>query len=734
MSGSERGKIIAFRADRLGARLVSLMNAMRIAEEVGADFNCAWTETTGVGDVFNDPTELFDERFVRDRFLSPAAWANARPKAVLLRPGAAGSKAENAEIVRNGQDIIVGNAFGVILLTGESLADITPKFREQLCRIPFSEPVTSAMRAADSALAGHTAYHIRRGDLTDDLKAMNKPWPHKMVPNEFYEIHMQERLGTSAGVVLFSDDPDTIKHYRTAFPGLKTLSDVIDDAGLSEAQRDLVELYAMARCATIIAPERSAFSSTAADLFGATKLPIAEALGEALTDQANEALMERIETSPDSFAGDGDIGQSLVHVGTWLEKQKRWEDAARVFSDQVQGGLNISFVYPRTMTFQHYAADVEGVKATATAMEGRNVVHSKDLVNAKILQGFAHLRSGNPKLGLQHVANGFWHDSGAGLARNVVPVMVELGWLNATNFLPITPLQRSIDRRRGPVKSLSKDLPGIETLIEGELPEAVGRLETALWDWAPLLQSVSINAAMRTGAIERVIRILENAKAGPELAAELSSQLAILNAMNGAPNTAKSELDALAEQHPGNWQIWQRLSHVHWMKRQIPTACRAAEHAVAAMPDVPLLRAWLGMIQLRARQSEAAVENLRIADSADTGLATITQLYAQALSTLGQTAQALKVVRKARLLAPQEIRAAILEAQLLKDVGRPHEAAAELQQLVEWQCATGRVFVELVELLRQVDEEALAAEVAGLGSQRFPNHRGIVALFHELAA
>ena len=35
MGNATRGRIIAFRADRLGARLVSLMNAMRIADVTG---------------------------------------------------------------------------------------------------------------------------------------------------------------------------------------------------------------------------------------------------------------------------------------------------------------------------------------------------------------------------------------------------------------------------------------------------------------------------------------------------------------------------------------------------------------------------------------------------------------------------------------------------------------------------------------------------------------------------
>ena len=734
MEPASRGRIIAFRADRLGARLVSLMNAMRLAEIANTDFACAWTETTGVGDIFNDPSELFDASFVDRHFLPADAWKTARPKAEIWRIAQNDTETDLRGIVDQGQDLIVGNAFGVITVRGEDATAAVDGFRAQLGRIPFSAPVAEAMRAADAALVGCTAYHIRRGDLTDDLKAMNKAWPHKMVPNEFYEIHMRERLAASGGVVLFSDDPETVAHYCAAFPSIKMVADVIETGDLTEAQRDLVELYAMARCETIIAPARSAFSSTAADLFGATKLPIADALGPHLSEQAHQALLTRLETEPERFSGDGDIGQSLAHVGDWLEKHQRWLDAARVFSGHVQRGLAISFVYPRTMTYQHRVGDIPGVLSTAEAMAARHVVHSKDLVNATILHGYAHLRGGDRQAGLKHIANGFWIDPGSGLARNLIPVLVEAGWLNDRNFLPVTPLQRTIGRRRGLVKSLHRDLPGIEELEGLNLPESVGRLETMIWDWAPLLASVSMNAAVRNGAIAQVIDVLERAKASPELTVELEGQKAILRAFLGEFDSAGSQLSELASQNSDNWLLWQRLSHVHWLKRDDALALAAAERAVEVLPDSPALRAWAGMVGLRARKVAAAVDNLRLAHEADTGLATFSSLYAQALRQHREPEAALAVIQGARCLMPADIRAAMLEAELLDQAGRADEAIDVLQKLVDWQRATARVFMMLVRLLQESGAAERAAEAAGIGAERFPKHPGIVALGHQLAA
>lgn len=715
------GRLIAYRADRLGARLVSLMNAMRIAAEIGADFRCAWTRTTGVGEAFNDPTELFEPDFIARHFLSPAEWRSARPHAVTLRTGGAHSTDSVHATLSDGTDMIVGNAFGMITLAGESDADVLPRFREQFHRIPFATPVARSMAAVGTALHGHTAYHIRRGDLTGDLKAMNKAWPHKMVPNELYEAHMRGRLEATSGVVLFSDDPATIRHFQHAFPALKVTSDVIDVTGLTEAQRDLVELYAMGCCATIIAPDRSAFSSTAADLFGAARQSVARALGDHELDRAHEALMKRVEEDPDSFSGDGDIAQSLAHLGDWLESAGRWQDAARVFSDQVRRGLNISFVYPRTLSCLHRIGDIPGTLEVSALLLQRHIVHNKDRVAAEILHGWGHIRSGDRVSGLRHIANGFWHGPTSGLARSAVPLMVELGWYDHRNFLPVTALQRVIQRRRGPVKTLFTDLPGIEQTEGMDLPDSMGRLETMIWDWAPLLRSASTKAAAQSGAIARVIEVLRKTRTDRHQASEVASQIAFLQALPGESRSALDQLESLGAERPDDWQVWQRLSHLYWRERAFERASDAAIRALDCLGDSPALNAWAGMILVRRRKWDQALIVLREADHADIGFPGITALLAQAQSATDDKSTALSTIRRARALAPQDPRMAIFEARLLEQSGDLVTASRELEVLVDQQRATGKVFIQLVSILRQLGETARAAEVARIAEHRFPD-------------
>lgn len=734
MATNPPGRLIAYRADRLGARLVSLVNAMRLARTTNADFCCAWIETTGVGNVFNDPAELFAPEFVTRHFLSPAEWRRLRPDAVTLRSGGEQSLESVRATLSDGSNIVVGNAFGAIVLTGENEADARSDLRQQFHRIPFAEPVAWAMADADRVLKGYTAYHIRRGDLTGDLKAMNKPWPHKMVPDEFYEAHMRECLAASGGVVLFSDEPATIEHFRRVFPGVRVVSELLDIGGLSDAQRDLVELYAMGCCDTIIAPERSAFSAAAADLFDTVRLPVTLALDERQSDLAHETLMRRIKNDPGSFSGDGEIGQCLAHLGNWLENSGRRRDAANLHSDQVRRGLNISFVYPATLNYLHRIDDLPGVLDFASLLPERHIVHARDRVDTEILHGWGHIRSGNRKAGLRHVANGCWHGPASGLARSIMPLLVELGWFDHRNFLPVTPLQKAYQRRRGPVRVLMDGLPGLEQLQDIDLPESIAWLDPAVWDWAPLFRSVSTKAAARSGAIRQTMEHLHKLRPGAVPDADYVSQCAILEAFAGDTRLAVQQLETLGRERSGDWHVWQRLSHVCLMERRLQQAGEAASRALECLPDAPVLIAWAGMIGLRRRQWDSALNLLREADHADIGFPGITALLAEAENANGNHDLALATIRRARRFAPEDARMVMFEAELHERSGNLVAASNALESLVTYQRATSRVFVRFTALLARLGDTSRAAEVARIAQKRFPDHPGIAALGKDLAA
>ncbi|MEM7422351.1 MAG: hypothetical protein AAF334_01440 [Pseudomonadota bacterium] len=721
------GRVIAFRSDRLGARLISLMNAMRIAEDIGAPFGCAWIEeAVGATGEINDATEMFAEDFVDRHFIGYAEWRDIRGAAYPLKASGVESPDQVASLLEAGQDVIVGNAFGTIVLRTEDADSVTPTLRAQFRKIRYSPAVEDGIGVLDSALTGHTAYHIRRGDLLADLKASNKAWPHKMVPDAFYETHMADAV-EQGGVIVFSDEASTIAHYRDVFPAMKTIEDVLDVDSLTIAQRDILELYAMSRCATIIAPDKSAFSSTAADLFGATKISVKASLAPAQMDAACARLAEKINEAPEDFSNDAEIGQCLVHAGDWLEEKGRVEEAASLFYGRIASGMNISFTYPRALELMHRAGDLDAAIALGPMLRTRNIVHAKDFVNAEVLVGYAHLRRGEIAEGLNHVVNAFWHGANMGLTGVMVPLLVENGLLDHTNFLPTTPFQISLQRRRGPLRGATTLVPGIANLpIEGwELPEALANFESLIWDWAPFLRSISPVSAARGGKVRDLERLLERKRIDTAHETDHRSQLLIFKAFSGDLETAITKLEKLAARHDDDPVVLQRASHAHWMARNYKPAADFAQQAVAALPDAPMMRAWAGMALMRAGDPDAAEADLALAVAADIGMPSIPAMHARALRMLGRREEALAAAEATEALAPAETETVIMRSQILENDGRRGDAIAALQRMVDWQRAPAKLFLQFVPMLERAGQREHADAMAALGFSRFPNHAGL---------
>ena len=749
-----RGQLVAFRNDRLGARLLTMVNAMRIGADYDIPFAVYWPFAVDVTKVFNDPTELFESGFVARHFISKEEFVGLRPQALRIGDAVRRDADQLRSDCAGGKHVLVDQAFGINVFEGEDEDAVSIRFAAAFGQVPFSAALGGPMASVDQALSGATAYHIRRGDLTEGVQAMNKPWPHKMVPDEFYERQMARVLGDDTPAILFSDDAETLRHYTSRFPKLRTIRDVLDTDGLTEAQRDLIELYAMSRCETIIAPQRSAFSSTAANLSGARKMDVTECLTPEDREAAQQALFERLRDRPGSFAGDGEIGQSLAHIGQWLEESGRLAEAADLFSTRIASGLNISFIYPQTMGYQHRVGDVDGVIDTARHMQSRYVVHIKDQANAEILHGCAHLRRAvqpapvggtaeahqsaiEPEAcatGLRHIVNGFWHAPTVPGARSVVPFLLENGLLNGGNFLPSTTLLRNLLPRRGPLKALFVDHPDLVSMPGMVIPRHVGSLDPLTWDWAPLIRSLSYQAVVRRGTVARINDAIGKLPDDPGTAVERQSLIALYQSFADDPVAAADRLQDLARRSPDDAMVHQRLSHALRLSRDFHAAADAAERAVELAPDWPAVRAWAGMSFIRVRRLDEAIGHLRVAADLRIGLPTIHAILAEALQRNGDYADALAEIGVALELAPLEVDFNLRAARILDQNGRPEDAIGYLTPVVEAERAPAKLFILLVELLEKTGDAPMAAEMVRLAQRRSPDHPALADLAKRLAA
>ena len=321
---------------------------------------------------------------------------------------------------------------------------------------------------------------------------------------------------------------------------------------------------------------------------------------------------------------------------------------------------------------------------------------------------------------MRHIANGFWHGATGHASRILIPCLVQRGVLNAGNFLPVSTLQLNLHRRRGPLKHMVLDYPEIVRDPQIGLPDGIAQIETAIWDWAPLLRSVSLAAAKRNGTIAQARKFVMAAPGDDE--PERASLLAVFDAYEGNPEAAWERLTELAAANPEHAMTWQRLSHAYWLGRKFGKAVEAAEQAAALGKGVPMLQAWCGMVLIRTRKHRRAARLLARADAAETGFPIIPALLAQALDAEDAPEEALAAVDRALVLAPMDGEFTMQRAALLDRLDRLPEAVAGLERMVELYRAPGKMFRTIVDMLTRMGETDRAEAMVRLCQERYPDH------------
>ena len=68
--------IVAHRNDRMGARIISMLNAIRISRDYDIPWSCGWTTGGRTHEECRDPTYIFSEDFVARKFFGDAVLQN----------------------------------------------------------------------------------------------------------------------------------------------------------------------------------------------------------------------------------------------------------------------------------------------------------------------------------------------------------------------------------------------------------------------------------------------------------------------------------------------------------------------------------------------------------------------------------------------------------------------------------------------------------------------------------
>ena len=349
MTPSEiRTTIVAHRNDRMGARIISMLNAVRIARDYDRPYSVGWTTGGRTHEECRDPTYIFSQDYVDAHFFDTAELAEVHDDLIDLST-VGGTEAKFRTALARGKTFMSGVMRGAIVLPWEDEEAVTAALPGCLDAFDFSDPVRAMIAEIEEMFAGRTltAFHVRRGDIIHDQIASNKLWPGKYIPREFYELQLERLLeDDSVRVLVFSDTPEEVTRLKAMAPDrVLGIEDLFGQRDLTSGARDFLELYAMSRCKRIFGPPSSAFSQTAATIGGGTVFDVQDSLSEDDQFAALERMTDRLEQRSPLFLNDGDVGQSLHFLARHLLRKGEPDRAFRILQSYIDDGFDKSFVF-----------------------------------------------------------------------------------------------------------------------------------------------------------------------------------------------------------------------------------------------------------------------------------------------------------------------------------------------------------------------------------------------------
>lgn len=386
--------IIGFRQDRIGARMICILNILRLAKRYDTTARYFWlAQPDGPYPELRDPGDFLMPDFVaRNIAVVDRAPAQAGRENLGMVAPAMNSRGFAAALAE-GRRFYCDAMSGIVRFMDESPADVAAQVQAVAREMSLSRPLAQALHAArdivraagggkvgggkaagGKAGGAATAIHVRRGDILDGDPWSYSSWPSKYVPDEFFRAFMQTTQGP---VIAFSDTPAAVTHLAQGDPRIVPVTQLFSDEALSVAERDLLELFLMSECAQVGAPSHSAFSGAASIIGGARVVALPSMLPHALVVAAYDALLDRVIKDQASFFAPGDLAQSVGYAARHAINCGRGRELAKAFDGQEAFLDRFPFLYGELAV----AALSSGAAALARRLAKRGLKHAKLLRN-----------------------------------------------------------------------------------------------------------------------------------------------------------------------------------------------------------------------------------------------------------------------------------------------------------------------------------------------------------------
>jgi len=682
-----KGSVVSFRNDRMGARLLSILNAIRLSRDYDVPYFFTWMTHGRSSEELQAPTEIFDQSYFDAHFVSKEDYKEIDEAGTDF--AALPIDMTEDKFRRSIADKLnyVCTATELFVLPWEDPTEIAKQYSDAISELRFSETVRQAMDQVDQVLSGKgVAFHVRRGDIIYDPVTSNQIWSNKYIPREYYEV-LADKLVTDkdARILVFSDEPQEIERLQKISDQVLSPDSVLPK-GLTLAQRDFMEIYAMSRCHQIIGPPGSGFSAAAGLMGNCPVTDIRSHLNDDEQAVAMARLTGRLEKEPDYFLSDGDLAQSLPFALEYLDQSDQAQLGLKLLTDAIENGLSKTFVFKLLLEQVIKLGLYDQIDPVLNLMRAANIsggiparleMYWSDVCR---LAAIGSVHAGKLEDAAKRLALSLWfHPTNRG-ATNAISQLASMELLNVENSLiPIDKsLCRPAMRRPEPEGHLRLSLP------QSDKPETVYAADLLVWDWRLFLGKTLVRGFNTEPAIKqrRDIFVHQFGRRCPPEA--IASGLGVYALALGDFEEATKQQEIALRKAPDTPLYLKRLAAVR--RAQDPTdpiALVLLEKASQLSTPGSLFDAELASCLFDQEQVDRALEIYKnMSDSVDV-LPEIPFLAARTMRRTGRDrAEALALLERSLKVAPHVKRFMHLRVHLLADLKQWDQAQAQLDNIV----------------------------------------------------
>ncbi len=712
------GRIVAHRNDRMGGRLISILNAIRISRDYDIPYVIAWVSHGRTAEELKEPTDIFTPDFVERYFvpgdITAEQWAALDDLDATHRT----TEAAFREAIASGAGFLSQRPVGTTVLPWEEEGPVAERLAACFDGIGFCNTIRRVSAKIDEKLAGThlSAYHIRRGDIISNPITSQKLWPNKYIPREFYEVHLRHQLeDPDAACLVFSDTRHEVDQLKAAGGDrVMTFEELVGDEELKLGQRDFLELFAMSRCKEIYGPPHSAFSQTAATMGGGTVYPVEDALTPEAHSEAMELLISRMDAPKRHFLGDGDMGQCFPFVIAHLRGRGEADRARTLLATQVNRGFSKPYIYPAISELCVECNDLEGAKKVIAAAWSRPVSGDDALCSVAAHAALAHLQAGEVRDAHRWAHVAWWLGPMDRIVPSVLSALLSAGVMDVA---PSYPIDRRMLVRKGNL------FPGADAYLSKlnavEPPEGWGAQGKVAYPWEVALRDWRLIHGKRVGRgfwnhtrIRNGLGRLEKTNSRMAGAPELESAASVMLRDLGEHDAALARNRAALRAYPDEPLYLKREADTLLEAGMAQAALVRLEEATEASGRQACYLAALGNAYGKAGRPEEMTEAFTDLAGQEHDLIELLLMTADVLRRRPATREAALVqINKAARLGHGSLRLQTLKARILAETGQMEAAAGLFRQMARGGLAQPASFAHMYRIFGKAGELAMVEAV-----------------------